>query len=328
MRSSEFKFISLGQVVQDATPDTFTCVIRLTELMPNATGDYNAKEEFSINNVSAHGAHYSKNISKSFTITAKWINLYNSNRVSAPNVVCGEYVHVFQFAGSDEYFWASVGTNLRKQERVVNFYSNKKESKPNQDCGSDGYFTVIDTIDKEIALHTSDNDGEKTTYDLVLNTEDAKFTIKDKQGNYIHLESTKEDGFISININNTIQLHNKHYVINADEDYTINTKNQYINNELFVLNIASELIFNVPKFGIFGNGDEVVQILLDLCDVAANEEHIGNLAIPTKMTGYSRAEWMKIKKRINAFKLSGNTDKGLTYKDPNTEGNGEKNNTK
>lgn len=316
MEQSKFKFISIGQVVKDKKEDDIYIEVYLTEMMPSIDGDYNQPDKFSVSNVSNTGKHYKDNISRAKTITAKWRNLYNSNRITAPDVVVGEMVDIYQYAGSDEYWWCSNGLNLRKKEKVLYYYSNKEKSDTMGKNGDQGYFFLVDTRNKQIVLHTADNDKEASKYDFIINTKDGEITIRDKQNNYIHLESVPEQGLMSISINDKIQYNTKHNVMNASEDVTINTKNYSINNESHVVNSSQDFTINVPKFAVCGNGDELIQILMDFVQESIDEMHVGNLGIPTAITGASRAKLMQIKSRLSKFKHGGKNTPGLQYAAP------------
>lgn len=312
---SKFKLISIGQVVKDKEDDSLEVDVFLPELMPSLNGVLTMAESIKNFSKSTFGEHVYTTIQKRKTIRAKWINMYNSNRITPPDVVANEYVHIYQNAGSDEYFWASIGTNLRKKERVINYYSNKNESKPNESCFEEGYYTMVDTKDKQIVLHTSDNDGEKSQYDFILDTGDGTVLLKDKQGNYIHISSTKNNGIQSININDTVQIKTANLVHDTSDTHTISTNEQVLNNNNLTINVSGNCTINAPKFGVFGNGEEIIQIIIDFIQESMDEQHIGNLGIPTMIHGESRAKLEKIKERLSKFLCGGGSNTGKKYQD-------------
>lgn len=221
MRSNttlETNFRCLGKaiVTKDKEEDAYEVEVHLVEAMPSLEGDYNEVENKNFSYVDANNQTVSVQKDKSKTITAKWIGLYNSNRISAPDVVIGEMVYIFQEGGNDEYFWASTSMNMRKKEKVIYSFANKNDSMVNEESGDKQYYLVVDTKNKEIVLHTDSSDGEQSHYDFVLNTGDGIFTILDKQGNYQELKSV--DGILTIRINNDIN-------INHDNDLNITTGN-------------------------------------------------------------------------------------------------------
>lgn len=216
--NTNYKMVGMGQVVKDKLEDGYSIEVTMVESMPTLEGDYNEKEKKSLNNVNMSGKTTSLQVEKGKSVTAKWLNLYNSNRITAPDVTIGEMVHLFQYAGNDEYYWASISTNIRKREKVIYGFSNKDDAKPNQPSGEEQYYMLVDTRNKEVVFHTANNDGEASWYDLIFNTADGIVTLVDQQGNYTELKSV--DGILNIRINNDI-------VINHDRDLTITTGQNY-----------------------------------------------------------------------------------------------------
>ena len=223
---SGFHLVGVGNVVEDkkflgsSIDDTgrkdisreqnsYEIEVVLIEATPTVEGDLTAKENKNVTTTDINGSVKNQSLEKGKSITARWIDLYNSNRRSAPDVVAGEKVHIFQQGGNDEYFWASISNNLRKREKVVYGWANrdKNANQDDYDVGEHQYYVLVDTTQegKEVVFHTSDTDGEATTYDLIFDTKKGIVTLKDKQENFVELRSV--DGILTVRINNDIIIH-------------------------------------------------------------------------------------------------------------------------
>lgn len=217
--NSNFRYVGIGQAVRDKSEDSYELEVTMVEAMPSLEGDYNEKEKINLEYQDIKGNTTNLNVDKSKSVTAKWIGLYNSNRLTAPDVVIGEMVHLFQEGGNDEYFWASTGINMRKKEKVIYYFSNKNQSDVNAAKGEEGYYLMVDTKNKELVLHTANTDGEASAYDIVINTEEGKVTLVDFQGNYFELLSP--EGKLNIRINQDITIsHDNNMNITTGNDHT------------------------------------------------------------------------------------------------------------
>jgi hypothetical protein len=234
--NSNFRYVGIGQAVKDKPEDSYDLEITMVEAMPSLEGDYNEKEKINLEYQDIKGNTTNLSLDKSKSVTAKWIGLYNSNRLTAPDVVIGEMVHLFQQGGNDEYFWASTGINMRKKEKVIYYFSNKNQSDVNIAKGEEGYYFMVDTKNKELVLHTANNDGEASAYDLVINTEEGKVTLVDVQGNYFELLSP--EGKLNVRINQDITIShdnnltmdtgaNRKHTIGGNSDTTVGGSSTY-----------------------------------------------------------------------------------------------------
>lgn len=308
-----YTLIGTATVARDKLEDTVWIDVFPIEQLPTLSGDYNEKENIKVLNEDASKSNINKTVERSKTIKAKWLNLYNSNRESAPDVVAGEKVHIFQAGGEDIYYWASYATSLRKREKVLFSFSNKEGSNPNGENGLEEYYFLVDTRNKEIILHTADNDGEASLYDFILNTKLGEYTVRDLQGNYFHLESVM--GRFSTHINETIQADTKNTILNSADTITSTTQTHVINNSTQVTNTSGQHVINVGSFDVYKGGESLIQILIDWLQTDISEVHI-NSAGPTTMTGGSVAAHQGIIDRLNKLKAGSNNNTGLTYQEP------------
>lgn len=315
---TKFKCIGIGIVTKDKPEDSVWVEVHPVENMPSMEGDYNQPDKLKYQGEDSQARHVSFNIDRSKTITCRWIDLYNSNRGSAPDVVIGEKVHLWQMAGEDIYYWTSIGIEMRKLEKVLYMYANKRESKPNDDNGEEAYYFLVDTRNKELVLHTANNDGEKSLYDFILNTLEGEFTIRDLQGNYVHLESTLVNGRLSFNVNDKVQGTTTHTVLESKETITTTTKSEVKNNETSVTNTSQSYVINTPAYNVYSNGDNLIDIFVDWLKYNQGEVHICPHG-STHMSGGSVAQHQAIIDRLLKLKAGENKNTGLKF-DPPPEG--------
>jgi len=155
-------------------------------------------------------------------LRAKWLPIETSNRVTPPDVVRGETVLLFKFSNIDEYYWTTIfrEPELRRLEEVLYSYSNLKKGIEKYDKNS-SYWIEYNTKKKFIHLHTSDNDGELSSYDIRINTKDGILTILDKQKNEIKLNSV--NSVLEITTNSNVVINSPAVVLNG---------NVYVNGNL------------------------------------------------------------------------------------------------
>jgi phage baseplate assembly protein gpV len=76
------------------------------------------------------------------------------------------------------------------------------------------YWFEVDTLNKYVKLHTSDNDGELTTYDITLNTKEGSLEIKDGVGNSVLMNSS--EGSLTATMNSKVTLKAPEIVLDGD----------------------------------------------------------------------------------------------------------------
>ncbi len=185
------KFFGLFKVVEDKEEDSFDIKVSPVSYIPDMKGELNKNNEQVVGIVDMENQHSSISTTKSNFITATWLPEGEQNRISAPDVVVGDVVEIYSVRGTDEYYWKvfSHNTSLRKREKVLIWLSNKGAAKSGSEA--DAYYLLWDTRNKIVHFHTSDNDGEACTYDVLFNTLNGLFSLKDNLQNEIKLDSVK-----------------------------------------------------------------------------------------------------------------------------------------
>ncbi len=198
VEKSGFHIYSVGIVAKDKEPVVDKIEVFPIEHLGEHDGDLADSESSSTTVADTAGSLSGVNVDKSVTIEAKWTNM-GSNRLTAPDVKKGETVILYRYGGSDRYLWHPLfyETDLRRKESVVYIYGNTDEFTKTLDI-ENSYFLKVDTVNKLLHLHTSNNDGEAVSYDFKINTKDGLVTFEDSNKNKIELNSPKNHLTITV----------------------------------------------------------------------------------------------------------------------------------
>lgn len=273
--SSKFSIYSIGQVVNDIDgSDTWEIEVYPLEVIPTTDGTLGQDQNINKTFKDKSGKSYDYLVNTSTTITATWLPFGNYNRATAPCVCKGEYVLLFRYGGEDQYFWIPLfmEADLRKKETAVWFFSNKTSTGTQEDLQNQGYFLKVDTRDQQVQLHTDDSQGEACGYDLILDTSSGTLLISDTLNNSIELDSS--GGILTINIENNIKT-----------------------------TVKKNVEITLDKFSVKNNTAELISVLSDVLQAIIEEQHIGNLGVPTQLTPTSVAKFQELKDKLDSFKV-------------------------
>ena len=256
------EYMGVGLVTKDMEPGSLYIEISPVEQIPSVDGDLGKNDTVSTTGKDMSGKNVVVKADKTGAITARWLPEDNSNVITAPCVNAGETVNIYDVGGTGEYGWRTLGTDMdiRKRDRYILFIP----SKPSKDKNwlDKGYYFMVDSVGKSVSLHTSNDDGEATTYDLVLNTKDGVISINDGLANTITLTSLK--GSLHIKTNNRIDL-------------------------------------EAPKFTVKNTVCELVQTISDLIGVLMSEVHIDSRKGETSVSTGTVSALGKLKSKISSF---------------------------
>ena len=164
-------------------------------------------------------------------VTASWKGGSQGNRAYAPTLRAGEVVELYKIEGTEIYMFEELyrQIHLRRLEKVQFILSNINPKDEGLVEDHTSYWIKFDTITKKVHFHTSDNDGEITTYDLSFDTKNGIMELIDKQGNFIKLDSPNGD--LTFNINrDVIGTVGRDLTIDVGKNTTINTANDTVIN--------------------------------------------------------------------------------------------------
>lgn len=226
-------------------------------------------------------------------LRAKWLPLYNTNRATPPDLQANETVMLLKFGEVDEYYWATIffEPEIRRLETVLTSYSNIPSELTKYGLET-SYWQLFDTANKLIRTHVSNNDGEYTIYDDILNTKEGRWLRKDGKGNYRFIDSTTDS------ITDKTNEHMYHIV--GDTLFNI--------SECGIVNIAKGTCGGLDKTGIINSTKSFIELnSVGATNHTYNETFTESLndASPTdKVTGtdyYNAHKKITKRNRIRAY---------------------------
>jgi phage baseplate assembly protein gpV len=189
---SELKLYSLGIVTENKPEGTdYILVTPIEKISIQESGYINDKERtYKSSLTDIHGKEDNQEIKAVNKVRAKWIPFGHSNRITAPDVRANETVVLFKFGDVDEYYWTTIfrEPGIRRLENVIYGFSNLRSGLTEFDKNT-SYWLQVDTIHKKVHLHTANNDGEYTPYDIDIDTKTGIMTITDNKGEVIQIDA-------------------------------------------------------------------------------------------------------------------------------------------
>jgi len=197
-RDSGFRFYTLAIVLEDKKECSYMVRCWPLEDLPYTDGkvkDYKLKHFTVLPDLLGKVDSSAKHIAKS-EMWAKWVNIGSTNRSTAPDVVANETIAILRYQDTEHYYWTTVywdkkHRDFRKDEHVKHIYTNVKTpmTVKNDD---NTYWEIMSTKKKLLRLHTSENDGEYTTYDMSLDTKKGIWCWVDGIGQIIQIHSPEK----------------------------------------------------------------------------------------------------------------------------------------
>lgn len=276
---SGFHRHSIGIVAKDKEEDGYVIEVFPIESQTHTDGDIDKTYVDKVFNKDIHGNTKNIVLNKRVTLKATWMPFGDSNRSTAPNVKKGEQIQVYRYANTDDFYWDTIYNefDLRRKEKIIHLYGNTDNFKEILTT-SNTYWKKMDTINKIVQLHTCDNDGELTTYDIMLDTKQGVLTVSDGRGNFIKLESAKDK--LTTNILEDVEINTKRVLINASESFKLNTKTVDINSTENLLLSSGSFNINASNTNLTTNinisGNSVIHNGRNIGDTHVHPESIGS----------------------------------------------------
>ena len=292
---TKIQFYSVAYVAKDKEPNKREIECYPIEVLPNVEGELTQEEDIQGSIKDSIGNEISISLKKYKTVLAAWLPLGQPNRATAPDVCRGETVILLRYGTEDKFYWSPLGAefDLRKKESVLYFFSNKEQLAEEGNLNKEGYYFLIDTKNKKIKLHTSNNDEEEVEYNITIDTKEGNIEILDTNENRIFLNS--KDSELNIKTIEKITTETKNKTETIEEEIT---------EEMKTKNITAKENILVEFKGIkLSNGsDELITLLVDLIDAMIEEKHIGNMGAPTQLDPGSIMKYTMIKQKLDKFK--------------------------
>lgn len=227
MELSQLKIYSLGIVAANKALTSRDVSITPVEDTPMVNGEITDDvTKYKADAADSDGKAYSVELDTTNTVTATWLPLGSSNRMTAPDVRRGETVVLYRFADSDKFWWTTLkdDMNLRKLETVIYAFSGTKDENA-KSTSENCYFLEVSTHQKLVHFHTSKANGEPFMYDIQINTKDGFIQIQDDANNFFRFDS-KERQLEMVNSDNSrIEINKTNIFIESTDLIAMKSKN-------------------------------------------------------------------------------------------------------
>lgn len=261
MEKSKFHIYAIGKVAKDSNDGDWEIDVFPAELFPTASGKLTEETKTTRTATDMNGNAVNVTNNTGHVLHCQWASMFDPYLFNPPRVFQGQAVLIWKYGGNTpEYYWTNFFTisafkkdgsatttretnnepGIRRTERRTIWLSNKSQILPSGqvDEVETGYYCDMDTINKLVKLHTSDNDGENTTYDFNINTKEGFLEIVDGYGNYIKLDSPQ---------NHLTVVTNNELTINTKNKVTINTTEATVNCETSTVNAKASATIDTDQ---------------------------------------------------------------------------------
>lgn len=246
--SNVLNFLGTGIVAANKQTNTDQIMVYLPGKFPMADGKVEATaEQQQKQSLDAQGNTVNSNVLMSNAVPAYWKSMGDSNRLSSPDVREGSEVSIYQVSGQKKYYWTTWGMNAKtmRLETVMYGWSASPETSDNiaegeEDFNIDNFYTfMISTHTGKVTFRTSQKNGEKTVFELMIDAMAGKLMVGGKEKSFLVLDDiersftyTNADGSV-FNLNKEVlTAYTKDKInLNADKEINLLTKNLNIQCE-------------------------------------------------------------------------------------------------
>ena len=261
-RQSKLVHYGIGIVVEDKPRKSDIVKITNIEEFPYTDGKLiDNKEELKHELPDKKGIPRKSSATRDMVIEAIWLGGYDSNRITAPDVIKNETVDIYRYADTQEYYWRKRGREpgIRRLETVCYMYGNLQAPLKEWDKRS-SYWHEFSTHDKHIVIQTSKSDGENYKYSVQISPKKNQLYEGDDIGNYNRLLSSE----ILIDSENTQgtfhQLYKTNYIFGSEDmifgktrDFVMECIDAYFSNNVHILGTlhVNAIEANIVKSNLF-----------------------------------------------------------------------------
>lgn len=195
MEIGQLKKYSIGIVTVDKDPESYEIEAVPIEKMIGLDGTL-AKESTTIRieGVDSKGKAYSFEHQISQSVPCQWLPLGGSNRATAPDVVAGEQVVIYQYGDAPIFYWTTLGIHdeLRTTEDVIYTWVARPNKEDDVNMDNNVYSLRVNTREKYIEFKTTNALGEPFTYKIKLDTDYGKLLVTDDTDNRWLIDSPEK----------------------------------------------------------------------------------------------------------------------------------------
>lgn len=190
---SVLRCVSYGIVAANKALNSNEVMVSLLEQFPRLDGTITGNpQEYSSSRADQYGVKTDHTVQTTDSVVAHWLPLGEDHRMTAPDVMRGEPVVIYQFADVDKYYWITLKNdkNFRKLETVVYAFSGTKDFNAKPD-DSNCYLIEVSTHKGYVRLLTSQANAEPFGYSFMFNTKEGNVKLNDHVGNALLFNSVE-----------------------------------------------------------------------------------------------------------------------------------------
>lgn len=195
---------------------------------------------------------------------------YNGrSNFSQPMIALGETAQLFFLNGDykePRYTDSNNDERRRKVDKLRIYVNSKDES---DDGSKDTYYVELNSVDKKIQIHTGTENGEKHSYDFIIDTDNSTVAIQDDKGNTIGIST--EDKLISLEneSGSYIKIEDKDINCKCDGDFSVECDNYKVKANTAISEEASaKADYKSGKTTI--KSDSILKEECTMMDITAN----------------------------------------------------------
>lgn len=200
-------WLGVGTVAATKQTNTGEIMVHMAAFSPTADGRTLAQtkmqQETSLN---ADGVEETSKSLTSNTLPAKWGPIGEPNRLTPPDVREGSQVSVYQVSGQNQLYWTSYGFSAethRLETIIWGFNANPGLAKDTPFSVDDYTMFKVSTHEGLVQLRTSQANGEKSSFDIMVNGRDGRIDIRGSEGSILSVDDP-EHGFTYTNKDGSI----------------------------------------------------------------------------------------------------------------------------
>lgn len=235
-------------------------------LFPTAEGGINADvERVKKKAVDANGKAVSTDqLQSGKVVPATWKPIGEPNRVTAPDVMEGSKVSLYQFAGSSEYFWTTFGfaADTMRLETVIYGWNGEPNRGENADYDISKFYTLtMSPRDGMVSFRNSNANGEKAIIDTNFNYMEGRVVISGSHGGNLILDDV-EHSFVYTNAEESILMVERENIsavakggvlLQTDDNIVIKTDQLVMQATNIQIEVEGETQITSPKTTHAGN---------------------------------------------------------------------------
>lgn len=204
--SSNLTLVFMGIVAEKLVPGSKFLHIHPHEVL-SSSGDITTKNKNKSSLTNMDGSALSSTVTKQNTIEAKWAGSDDITLITAPDINKGALVKVYQYLGSDQYYWKPGASeiDIAGKGSKIHYLPNTDDI-DEKNTPDNGYTWGVSTVGKMARLKTTKNDGEPEEFDIELNTKKGILSVTMGSGDIIRYNAktrTYDIKVPTVNINSS-----------------------------------------------------------------------------------------------------------------------------